>query len=165
MKYGAAIVLTSLFAGLIFCSVAGADDEHSGPRFTDRSIQGNWGFSGGGTLFAPLADEPTEFSNLGTIYFDGEGNCVTTVTANIAGTVSGPVTSDSCIYSVNPDGTGTSTARFSDPEAPESSSIAFVVVDGGRELRVILTDPIVGGFVAKRQSGERKGTRHRDLDD
>ncbi len=163
MRRRVAIVLTSLFAVLIFCSVAAAgDDDDSGHRFTDRSIQGKWGFSGGGTLFAPLADEPTEFSNLGTIYFDGEGNCVTTVTANIAGTVAGPATSDSCIYSVNPDGTGTSTARFSDPEAPESSSIAFVVVDRRRELRAILTDPIVGGFVAKRQSTGRKGIRASD---
>lgn len=153
MKGKLAIFLTLLSTALIFCSIASADDddERKRIRFTDRSVQGMWGFSGGGTLFPPLAPEPTEFANFGTIYFDGEGNCTTRITANTAGTVSGPVTSDSCIYSVNSDGTGTGTATFSDPEAPESSSIAFVIVDHRRELRVMFTDPIVGGFVAKRQ--------------
>ena len=63
----------------------------------------------------------------------------------------GPVTSDTCTYSVNPDGTGVSTATFSEPGAPASSSVAFVIVEYGRELRAINTDATVAGFVAKRQ--------------
>ena len=88
---------------------------------------------------------------MGRLYFDGKGNCIVTATVNVATTQVGPVTSDSCVYQVNPDGTGTSTATFSAPGAPPSSSVAFIIVDHGRELRVINTDTIVGSLVAKRQ--------------
>ena len=129
-----------------------ASEDRDGSRyFSNRSIQGMWGFSGEATLYPPLAPQPTAFSNMGTTYFDGKGNCKVKVHANMAGDYLGFVNSDSCTYSVNPDGTGSAIAYFSDPSAPPSSSIEFIIVDHGRELRVIYSDPIVGGFVAKRQ--------------
>ena len=128
------------------------DSDRGWPQFSNRSIQGKWGFSGGlGYIVPPDAPELTPVSGLGTVYFDGRGGCVVKSTVNVAGTLVGPATSDSCTYSVNPDGTGVSTAWFSEQGAPESSSIAFVIVEHGRELRAINTDALVGGFVAKRQ--------------
>ena len=136
---------------LIILPAMASNDDDNGHYFTNRSIQGMWGFSGSATLYPPLAPEPTSFSNMGTTYFDGKGKCKVKVHANMAGNFLGFVNSDSCKYSVNPDGTGSAVAYFSDPSAPPSSSIEFVIVDHGRELRVIYSDPIVGGFVAKRQ--------------
>lgn len=154
MKRQLIIVFLSIVAfSLYICSTANASnkDERGAHHFSERSIQGTWGFSGGGTMYPPLVPEPTQFSNVGTNYFDGKGKCSVTLTANTAGNVVGPVTSDTCTYTVNPDGTGSGIATFTDPNAPPSSSILFVIVDHGRELRVIFADPIVGGFVAKRQ--------------
>ena len=136
--------------------LASEDSERDGdrdwPRFSNRTIQGKWGFSGGvGYLVPPDVPELTPIAGLGTVYFDGRGECVVTSTVNVAGTVIGPASSDTCTYSVNRDGTGVSTATFSVPGAPASSSIAFVIVEYGRELRAINTDAIVSGFVAKRQ--------------
>lgn len=74
-------------------------------------------------------------------------------TVNINGTIIGPNTSDTCTYSVNPDGTGTGVAEFSVSGVPfdEPSTVAFVIVDHNREIRFINTNSIVAGFTAKRQ--------------
>jgi len=148
-----AIFLSLVSIPLFTCSAAKASDvyERGKLHYSMRSIQGSWGFSGGGTIYPPLAPEPTQFSNVGTTYFDGKGECSVSVTVNTAGNLAGPATSNTCTYTVNPDGTGSGIATFTDPSAPPSSSILFVIVDNGRELRVIFTDPVVGGFVAKRQ--------------
>ena len=62
-----------------------------------------------------------------------------------------PSTSSSCVYSVNPDGTGTSEAVFPGTPIAEAIPIAFVITDGGDELRVLVTKFIVGTFTARRQ--------------
>lgn len=145
------------FYGLVFTlqliiMPAMASDDHDGSRyFTNKSIKGMWGLSGNGTLYPPLVPEPTPFSNMGTTYFDGDGECQVKIFVNIAGNFLGSASSDTCSYSVNPDGTGSGIATFSDPGAPPSSSIEFVIVDHGQELRAIYSDPVVGGFIAKRQ--------------
>ncbi len=150
--------LPTIFLSLIsitpfICSTANAANENNREmqHYSEKTIQGTWGFSGSGTLYPPLVSEPTLFSNVGTSYFDGNGDCSVTFSANSDGSLVGPVTSDTCTYTVNPDGTGSGIATFTDPYAPPSSSILFVIVDQGRELRVIYADSIVGGFVAKRQ--------------
>jgi len=120
--------------------------------FTTRSIQGAWGWSAGyGVVVPPAVPEPLPTVGMGTVVFDGQGGCIVTSTLNQNGTVIGPVTSDSCTYTVNADGTGSSVTQFSDPQFPPSSSVAFVIVDHGREIRFITTDFVVGGFIAKRQ--------------
>ena len=148
--------LSFIFLFVFTTAIAGASEDHDkgAKHFTNKSIKGMWGFSGSATVYPPLAPEPTPGSNLGTTYFDGKGNCVVKGWVSIGDIVLGPITSDKCTYSVNPDGTGSGTAYYSDPFAPESSRIEFVIVDHGRELRAIYSDPdypICGGFTAKRQ--------------
>lgn len=138
--------------GINTLAIADDADARGWQRFSNRSIEGFWGYSGAPAyILPPGALEPTLIAGMGRLYFDGKGKCIVTATVNVATTQIGPVTSDSCVYQVNPDGTGTSTATFSAPGAPPSSSVAFIIVDHGRELRVINTDTIVGSLVAKRQ--------------
>lgn len=131
-------------------TIAFADDDDS-MRFTNHTIQGIWGFSSGvGFIVSPNNDMPLPLVGAGTVMFDGEGYCRVSTTVNLNGTKIGPITSDSCTYSVKPDGTGTSIAYFSNPGTPESSAVSFVIVDYGKEIRFINTDALVGSFTAKR---------------
>lgn len=131
-----------------------ANDSAGRRPFTERSIEGTWGFSGDfGMIVPPAVPQPVPTAALGTVFFDGIGGCSVTNTVNINGTIIGPNTSDTCTYSVNPDGTGTGVAEFSVSGAPfdEPSTVAFVIVDHNREIRFINTNSIVAGFTAKRQ--------------
>lgn len=122
------------------------------PLFTDRSIEGRWGFSGDFGLIVPApnaAQLPT--AALGTVVFDGRGGCVVTSTINVNGTTLGPLTSETCTYTVRPDGTGTSVAEFAGAPFEGPATVAFVIVDHGREIRFLNTNSVVAGFTARRQ--------------
>lgn len=143
----ALLSLTVFFAFAAFTPTSRADD--SRPAFTNRSIEGRWGFSGEfGMIVPPAVPQMVPTAALGIVVFDGRGGCVVTSTINTNGTIVGPQTSDTCSYSVNPDGTGASIAQFS---GQPPSTVAFVIVDRGREIRFINTNAIVAGFTAKRQ--------------
>jgi hypothetical protein len=136
--------------GLALTATAGADD--AGVRMFDaRSIQGRWGFGGGGHGVAVPPLGPMPATGLGTIIFDGTGGCSVTSTVNLNGTIIGPIASQKCTYIVNPDGTGSSEAFFGTSQFPNPVRILFVIVDRGNELFIMNVDLFVAGYSAKRQ--------------
>jgi hypothetical protein len=143
------IALLGLAALIVFSAILYADDDEDdrGP-FTNSSIRGTWGFSANGTIVPPAADAPIPAVAVGTMTFDGAGGCFIADTININGQ-SFYRTSDVCIYTVNPDGTGTIEAQF--PGDPEPVPLSFVIVNKRKELRFIRTDLGVASGVAKRQ--------------
>jgi hypothetical protein len=122
------------------------------PIFSKKSIKGRWGFSGDfGMIVPPSGSQTVPTAALGKVVFDGNGGCEVTATINVNGTIVGPLTSNSCTYSVNPDGTGNSVAEFTGAPFDGPSTVAFVIVDHNREIRFLNTNSVVAGFTAKRQ--------------
>ncbi len=113
-------------------------------QFTNKSIEGIWGFSGSGTINGT----PIVAVDLDT--FDGNGSCsVKSVSNSPSGFLN--ITSIACTYNVNPDGTGTATAVFP-PPLSFTSTISFVIVDHGNEILAISANPVlIASFDAKRQ--------------
>ena len=131
----------------LMVQAAGADDD--GARvYSNRSIQGKWGFGGNG--HGVTFPDTVPAAGVGTMTFDGMGGCMVTSTINVNGTLIGPVMSEECAYTVNPDGTGSSEASFGAPEFPDPVQILFVIVDRGRELLIINVDLFIAGYSAKR---------------
>jgi hypothetical protein len=131
---------------------AEGDDNDSEREFTNKGIKGTWGFSGGvGYLVPPAVPEALPAVGLGIVTFDGAGECKVSNTVNLNGESFGPFSSDSCTYSVNPDGTGTSVAEFSEGPAPGAASVSFVISGHGKKLRFIRTDFVVASFEAEKQ--------------
>jgi hypothetical protein len=105
---------------------ARANDSAGRRPFTEHSIEGTWGFSGDfGMIVPPAVPQPVPTAALGTVFFDGIGGCSVTNTVNINGTIIGPMTSDTCIYSVNPDSTGTGVAEFSEAPFGGPSTVTY----------------------------------------
>jgi hypothetical protein len=146
--YAAVLTLLAVFfAFLAFTPESRADGAKQ--AFSARSIEGRWGFSGEfGMIVPPAVAQPVPTAALGIVVFDGKGGCAVTSITNINGTIAGPLTSHTCTYSVNADGTGSSIAEF--PGQPPAT-VAFVIVDRNREIRFINTNAIVAGFTARRQ--------------
>lgn len=120
--------------------------------FTTRSIKGSWGFStnGFGMLLAPTAPVPVPAATLGRIVFDGDGGCSIRLWANINGQTTF-TQSGTCSYTVNPDGTGTNEATFPGSPIVDPIPIVFVILDEGREIRLLNTGSIVSTITARRQ--------------
>jgi hypothetical protein len=133
---------------------ASADDKDHG-KFNNRSLKGAWGFNVHGFLGANTAS-PLPTSAVGRTVYDGSGGCTTDAKLNAGGTVL-PLTSTSCTYTVNPDGTGTQLTTFGPPAPPPGAfTTDFVLVDGAKEFLFIVSDTTqpgstVGSGVAKRQ--------------
>lgn len=126
------------------------DDDRERSPFTERSLEGYWGWSGDGKLVIEETGESVPTVGLGTIYFDGHGGCSVTSYVNINGEAVEPVTSSECFYLVNPDGTGRSEAVFSDPPFEGIAPVVFVIVDKGKEIRFVQNNRFVVTFIAKR---------------
>jgi hypothetical protein len=140
-------LLATLFVFLALTPASRADGAKQ--AFSARSIEGRWGFSGEfGMIVPPAAAQPAPTAAIGIVVFDGKGGCTVTSITNVNGTIAGPLTSHTCTYSVNADGTGTSVAEFA---GQPPATVAFVIVDRNREIRFINTNAIVAGFTAKRQ--------------
>jgi hypothetical protein len=149
-----AVLLSILGVSMMFANFdkAEGDNDDKGSEFTTKSIKGTWGFSGGvGYLVPPAVPEALPAVGIGIVSFDGTGECTVSNTVNLNGELFGPFSSDSCTYSVNPDGTGTSVAEFSAGPAPGEASVSFVISDHGRKLRFIRTDFVVASFEAEKQ--------------
>ncbi len=139
-------VLIGLVALVLMAACAGDDDDRV---FTDKSIEGRWAFSAQGTILPPALPAATPAVAVGILDFDGSGGCSITDTTNLGGTKIGPQTSETCTYSVNPDGTGTFNVAF--PGDPGPAPVSFVIVNKKTEIRTIRTDLGVATGVAKRQ--------------
>lgn len=135
----------------LFAPAALADDDDDRGPFTERTIRGAWGWTGDGKLIIdPETGQTMHTVGLGIVYFDGYGRCEVTSSVNINGTPQGPITSSSCVYSVNPDGTGQSVATFSEPPFEGDAPVTFVIVNKRKEIRFIQNNQFVVTFVAKR---------------
>jgi len=147
-----AVVLATIFGLSTMATTSRAADRSHPGVFTNASIKGVRGFAGGaGFLVPPFAPKAVPVAGVGTVEFDGAGGCSVTTLLNVNGTAFGPVTSATCTYSVNPDGTGSSVAQFSEGPIQDPVPVAFVIVDNKKELQFIQTAVIVGSFVGKRQ--------------
>jgi hypothetical protein len=141
---GTAIALTAPKSA----AAEGADDA---AHFSNKTIQGQWGYGSTlGQFLPPAVPAPTPATAIGRIFFDGNGSCQVESMTNLGGTLI-RLSSSSCTYSVDPTGFGSAEATF--PGAPTSGPIpvVFVIVDHGRELDFVNANSIVGSFTAKRQ--------------
>jgi hypothetical protein len=134
----------SLLAALLAATAWGQD----GPVCSNETIQGAYGFTVTGTVPAGTV-LPQFFQPPGTMeqivgvviaVFDGKGNF--TQVDNVKGTLSGIVLDrpGRGTYSVNANCTGTYSIIRPDPLPPIVTR--FVIVDGGKELRVIVVSPL-----------------------
>ena len=160
-------IRAGIFVGVVAVAVVAAgrsfawDERDDGRRgggghgFNNRSLKGYYGFNSSFSMF--VASGPNQpivpalpFASMGRIFFDGQGGCQVSSIGNVNGQ-SIPSTSSSCVYTVNPDGTGTSDAVFPGTPVADPIPIAFVITDGGDEFRAVVTKFIVGTFTARRQ--------------
>jgi hypothetical protein len=126
-------------------------DEHVGHGFSNRTIEGFWGYNSSfGMFLPPYVPERLPFVGMGRIHFDGNGGCSVAALGNLDGQTIAS-TSTSCTYAVNADGTGTSEAVFPGTPIAGPVPVAFVIVDHGREIRFMNTRFIVATFTARRQ--------------
>ena len=145
---------TIIISTLIAVSISGLALSSRGADrggFDERSIRGVWGMSAAGQIMPPAAPQPTPFAAINRVVFDGAGNCEVVVQLNVSGTPVGRLVAQSCTYTVDHDGFGKAVAQFG-PDSPVTAPlpIAFVVVEGARELLVINSAVLVGSGVAKR---------------
>lgn len=132
--------------------LSGSSEADNDERFTERSLRGSWGFSAAGFLAVTPTGSNTPASAVGLLRFDGRGECTDEAKLNSAGTVVA-LTSTSCTYTVNSDGTGTIQTTF----APAGAfTTDFVITEERGEFHFIVSDQVqpgttVASGVAKRQ--------------
>ncbi len=117
-------------------------DEQNAPPCSVRTLRGRYGNS-----FQFLNTNPLPFPvpigvsthtpgvGIGFVTFDGQGNYVGQTTASIGGLILHNTVSGT--YTVNPNCTGSRVANFNGL----TSNFEFVVVDHGKELHEVSTDP------------------------
>lgn len=149
------IVVALATVGVVANRVSAHDDSGEGSgvsaSFSNRSIKGSWGFSGGLAYGVPPGfPQPLPLVAVGRLIFDGVGGCSVENVVNVNGQAS-RFRSSSCRYAVTPDGMGTATADFPDAPVPGAVPVAFVITDHGREIRLINTNFLVASLTARRQ--------------
>jgi hypothetical protein len=146
MKTRKVYVTLLMLAGML----ASVSTSQAVSSFSLRSLRGTYGFSGSGTLAGGMVQAAV----VGVNSFDGAGGCRITARLNAGGMVHS-LTSATCSYTVNPNGTGTTTVTFHEPPFVGPFISDFVIVDAKKELRFVLSDPsggTVASGVAKRQA-------------
>ena len=130
----------------------------SGPfatNYSNASLTGVYGYSTGGELLGPSNPSNnttnTPVDAVGVMWFGGDGTFKFHDTANVGGIIIQRGTAGNPIigtYTVDPDGTGT--MRWFSNGA--NHTLAFAIVDGGRELRFENADSTAASRgVAKKQ--------------
>ena len=112
-------------------------------NYSLKSLKGSYGFSGSGTL----AGGTVQVAVVGVNSFDGAGGCEITARFNVAGAVTS-LTTATCSYTVNSNGTGAITATFNEPPFGGPFRSDFVIADSKKEIRFVLSDGFGGGTVA-----------------
>jgi hypothetical protein len=142
--YFAAFVVVALLA------YAGTTQAAGG--FSVRTLKGTYGISGSGTLLGGTVQATV----VGVNSFDRAGGCAITARIN-AFLVVTPVSSTSCAYAVNPDGTGILRVTFDTPPFTGPFRSDFVIVDNAKEIDFMLSDAsggTVASGVSKRQTSD-----------
>jgi len=152
------LCLPALIATLLLAPSALAQENL--PTCTNRLISGDYGFTIRGQKLAgpgPIGPQV----GVAMAHFDGDGSFTQTDTVTINGVVVADFTHPpaSGTYTVNPDCTGTFTINFADGRPPVAT--AFVVVDNGNEIDVVVTSAggnqgiLATGSIGKRVSRRR----------
>jgi hypothetical protein len=103
---------------------------------SNASLRGSFSQAGSGVITSP-PDQAGPFANVGTLYFDGNGNVTGALTISQNG-MSAQAT-EKGTYTVNSDCTGTYTVEL-DPFG-FSSGAFFAIDSNGNEVQIIVTDP------------------------
>lgn len=158
------LVLVSVFSMGSY-SVSAHESRHN---FTNRTIQGNWGFSATANIVAPVpgrcpglganaVSPPCSLVAVGIFSFNKKGKCSLNVRMGVDGLTlpphgQGVVSTDApggvCDFEVRPDGTGSIHEHF--PDQP-LVTLDFVITDHKREIRFIRRDVVMASGVMKRQ--------------
>jgi hypothetical protein len=137
--FAVALTVVALVGGVVTNSQA--------ESFSDKSLRGAYGFNAHGFL----AGGAVPASAMGRNVYDGHGGCESESRLNAGGTVLA-LTSLSCTYTVNADGTGVQETTFS----AGIFTTHFVLVDHAKEFLFIVSDTAqpgqtIASGVAKRQ--------------
>jgi hypothetical protein len=150
--------LPALIASVLLSAAALAQENL--PICTNRLIAGNYGFTiRGAKTGGPGPIGPQV--GVAMAHFDGEGSFAQTDTVTINGFVVADFTHPPATgtYTVNSDCTGTFNITFTDGRPPVAT--AFVVVDNGNEIDVVVTSAggnqgiLATGSVGKRVTKRR----------
>jgi len=102
---------------------------------SNATLHGSYAQIGSGVITAP-ADQAGPFANIGTLFFDGNGNVTGTLVINQNGTTA--QATETGTYTVNSDCTGTYTVEIN--PFGFSSGASFAIASGGDELEIMVTD-------------------------
>ena len=126
---------TVLFGALLALAGPG----HAEQKFNNRDLRGTWGFNAHGFLLvSPSSHLPASAMGLNT--YDGNGGCTSESHLNAGGSVVA-LTSASCSYTVNSDGTATQQTVF----VGGASFTTHIVLVDGDEAFFIVSDAIQPG--------------------
>lgn len=125
-------LLVLALAAISSVVILASDKPLSANACDNRLLRGDYGFSFSGSFSGGAT-----FTGVGSESCDDEGQCTGVTTINIDGTIStAPFTS---VYMINADCTGVETANYYTIGLVVSESV--VLVDGGREVHFMGTDP------------------------
>ena len=124
-----------------------AEDHGSGNGCSNATLTGDYGFTISGTR--PLGPPPApieQFVGLAVTNFDGNGGLIQPAGSS-HGSISGDSSTDTGFgsYSLNADCTGTMTLTLNGRTPPVSLHIWMVVVDGGKEVHLVVMTPLPNG--------------------
>jgi hypothetical protein len=128
------IVVFSLVLALVLVPAASADDEEG---CSIATLRGNYGIQSTGSIVA--AGPIGLVAEAGIIKFDGQGGASQTTTVSLNGTILHNRASLSGDYRVHPDCTGDLTLVLPGATGPIMSTSDFVIVDHGKEVRLVNT--------------------------
>jgi hypothetical protein len=120
----------AMFAGLI--TVASGLAQAQTPQCS--ILKGTYAFTFGGMSVIPGTPAAIPFAGVGIQIFDGAGKFTATESANFGVTVLRNA-AFSGTYTLNPDCTGTMTAKF--PDGSSGGGQDFVVADGGKIIYAV----------------------------
>ena len=128
-------------------AVSDASLEQSAQAFSNARLKGMYGGVVHGEYSLGTPDSLVQFAGMLVTTFDGRGNFSGLITSSDSGVItSAPITGT---YQVNPDGTGSLIASF--PGGVPDAHVAFVILNNGKEIASIQTDPgtVVSGTLKK----------------
>jgi hypothetical protein len=132
----ASIALATAFATVFVLGIPPRAQAGEQKECSSASLQGSFGFTATGTLFALPAPFAGPFAEIGRQTFDGNGNTSATATLSANGNIVKGVTVEGT-YVVNPDCTGSMTLYIL--PFGSTAELDFVLDNDGKELRAIVT--------------------------
>ena len=127
---------------LLTLALAAAPSARANERCSDATLDGTYADQDTGTIVGV-----GPFAGVNVDTFDGRGNLTIKGVSSVNGSVSPGTTTGT--YHVNPDCTGTYTVKDS---SGDTFDAFFVISGGGKELRIVITDPgTVINCVARKQ--------------